>query len=79
VKFLRDTMTVFSREATPALRDPVSLVFTMGQPLLFLFLFGSLLTGSPGAGGSWQSFVPGILVMMCLFGCWSLRSTAPRC
>jgi ABC-2 type transport system permease protein len=68
VKFWRDTMTVFSREATPVLRDPAGLVFAMGQPLLFLFLFGSLLTGSPGAGGSWQWFVPGILVMMCLFG-----------
>ncbi|CAM3633880.1 ABC transporter permease [Kibdelosporangium persicum] len=62
MKFVRDTMTVFSREATPALRDPVGLVFAMGQPLLFLVLFGSLL------GDSWQWFVPGILVMMCLFG-----------
>ncbi|ALG14706.1 multidrug ABC transporter permease [Kibdelosporangium phytohabitans] len=55
-------MTVFSREATPALRDPVGLVFAMGQPLLFLLLFGSLLDDS------WQWFVPGILVMMCLVG-----------
>nr|WP_232328402.1 ABC transporter permease [Kibdelosporangium sp. MJ126-NF4]CEL21359.1 putative ABC transporter transmembrane protein [Kibdelosporangium sp. MJ126-NF4]CTQ96074.1 putative ABC transporter transmembrane protein [Kibdelosporangium sp. MJ126-NF4] len=62
MKILRDTMTVFSREATPALRDPVGLVFAMGQPLLFLVLFGSLLTDS------WQWFVPGILVMMCLVG-----------
>ncbi|MFC0113405.1 ABC transporter permease [Kibdelosporangium aridum] len=62
MKFLRDTATVFSREFIPALRDPISLVFAMGQPLLFLFLFGSLLTDS------WQWFVPGILVMMCLFG-----------
>ncbi|ONI77357.1 multidrug ABC transporter permease [Actinosynnema sp. ALI-1.44] len=60
-------MTVFSREATPALRDPVSLVFAMGQPLLFLLLFGSLLDTSTGTG-TWQWFVPGILVMMCLVG-----------
>jgi ABC-2 type transport system permease protein len=62
--FLRDTATVFTREATPALREPVGLLFAMGQPLLFLLLFGSLLDGATGT--SWQWFVPGILVMMCL-------------
>ncbi|MFC6079807.1 ABC transporter permease [Sphaerisporangium aureirubrum] len=66
-RFLRDTGTVFSREFMPVLRGPVALVFTMGQPLLFLFLFGSMLAGSQG-GASWQWFVPGILVMMCLTG-----------
>ncbi|MEO3796588.1 ABC transporter permease [Nonomuraea sp. B10E15] len=64
--FLRDTATVLSREARPALREPVGLLFEMGQPLLFLFLFGSLLDGA--VGSSWQWFVPGILVMMCLTG-----------
>lgn len=64
--FLRDTATVFTREFTPALRNPSGLVFEMLQPLLFLFLFGSLLNGA--MGGSWQWFVPGILVMMCLTG-----------
>ncbi|WP_433513153.1 ABC transporter permease [Nonomuraea sp. CA-143628] len=62
--FLRDTATVFTREITPALREPVGLLFSMGQPLLFLILFGSLLDGAMGS--SWQWFVPGILVMMCL-------------
>ncbi|TYB69638.1 ABC transporter permease [Nonomuraea sp. PA05] len=64
--FLRDTTTVFSREIKPSLRNPAGLLFDMGQPLLFLFLFGSLLDGAVGA--SWQWFVPGILVMMCLTG-----------
>jgi ABC-2 type transport system permease protein len=64
--FLRDTATVFSREFTPVLREPVGLIFAMGQPLLFLFLFGSQLDGA--VGSSWQWFVPGILVMMCLTG-----------
>ncbi|GAA3574682.1 ABC transporter permease [Nonomuraea rosea] len=64
--FLRDTTTVFSREFAPVVREPVGLLFEMGQPLLFLFLFGSLLDGAVGA--SWQWFVPGILVMMCLTG-----------
>ncbi|MFI7440663.1 ABC transporter permease [Nonomuraea indica] len=64
--FLRDTATVLTREARPSLREPVGLLFEMGQPLLFLFLFGSLLDGA--IGSSWQWFVPGILVMMCLSG-----------
>ncbi|WP_219518209.1 ABC transporter permease [Nonomuraea ceibae] len=64
--FLRDTATVFRREFAPVLREPVGLLFEMGQPLLFLFLFGSLLDGA--VGSSWQWFVPGILVMMCLSG-----------
>lgn len=71
MKFVQDTATVFSREFTLARRDPISLIVTMGQPLLFLFLFGSLLGGAPGVGGggsAWQWFVPGILIMMCLFG-----------
>jgi ABC-2 type transport system permease protein len=64
--FLHDTTTIFRREFVPSVREPLGLVFEMGQPLLFLFLFGSLLDGAVGA--SWQWFVPGILVMMCLTG-----------
>lgn len=72
-KLLRDTTTVFTREITPELRSPISIIFTMGQPLLFLVLFGSMLVGTDadlgtGSGDIWQWFVPGILVMMCLMG-----------
>lgn len=72
-KLIRDTTTVFSREMTPEIRSPISIIFAMGQPLLFLVLFGSMLVGTGadlGAGGGeiWQWFVPGILVMMCLMG-----------
>ncbi|MFI6454230.1 ABC transporter permease [Streptosporangium amethystogenes] len=69
--FLRDTSTVFSREFVPVLREPLGLLFTMGQPLLFLFLFGPLLAGTQsfeGQASPWQWFVPGILIMMCLSG-----------
>ena len=52
-KFLRDTATVLSREFAP----------------VFLFLFGPLLDGAQAGGPSpWQWFVPGVLIMMCLFG-----------
>lgn len=67
---ISDTGTVFAREIRPSLRNPVGLAFTMMQPLIFLLLFGPLLSGMPGVGeGSpWQWFVPGILVMLALFG-----------
>ncbi|GAA3069522.1 ABC transporter permease [Streptosporangium carneum] len=68
---VRDTVTVFSREFAPVPREPVGLLFTMVQPLIFLFLFGPTLSGTGvlGDGGSpWQWFVPGILIMMCLYG-----------
>lgn len=72
VKFLRDTAVTFSREFTPELRQPLGLVFSMTQPLLFMVLFGRLLQGAnsfgTANGSSWQWFVPGILIMMCLFG-----------
>ncbi|SDX81886.1 ABC-2 type transport system permease protein [Amycolatopsis xylanica] len=61
---LTGTGIVFSREIRPQLRNPIGLVFGMLQPLVFLFLFGSLLSGV--TAGSWQWFVPGILVMLAL-------------
>jgi ABC-2 type transport system permease protein len=67
---IRDTGTVLIRELRPTLRDPFSPIFSMGQPLIFLALYGPLLNGMEGIGeGSpWQWFVPGILVMVALFG-----------
>ncbi|MFD7616445.1 ABC transporter permease [Streptomyces sp. NPDC059802] len=72
-ELIRDIVTVFSREITPELRSPAGIVLAMGQPLLFLVLFGSMLVGTganpdAGTGDVWQWFVPGILVMMCLMG-----------
>ncbi|WP_033337500.1 ABC transporter permease [Catenuloplanes japonicus] len=71
----RDTRIVFVRELKPMIRDPFSVVFGLVQPLVFLALFGPLLSGSVGsagpvtAGGTvWQWFVPSILVMTALFG-----------
>ena len=59
-----DTRVVFSRELRPLLRDPFSVIFSMIQPLFFLGLFAPLLP----EGSSLQWFVPGIIVMSCLFG-----------
>lgn len=64
---LTDTVTVFVRELRPVLRDPVSIVFSMVQPLFFLALFAPLLPGTLGDAAALQWFVPGVIVMSCLF------------
>ena len=68
-----DTRNVFQREMSLVLRDPFSMIFSLVQPLVFLALFGPLLAGSvdPAAinGASpLQWFLPGVIVMICLFG-----------
>lgn len=67
---VRDTANVLVRELRPVLRDPFSLIFSLVQPLVFLGLFGPLLIASSPAPAAetLQSFVPGILVMIALFG-----------
>ena len=70
MKLVTDTGIVFSRELKPTVRDPFSVVFGLVQPLVFLGLFGPLLAGTTGLGleASLQWFVPGVLVMLSLFG-----------
>lgn len=72
----RDTWNVLSRELKPVLRDPFSLIFSLLQPLVFLGLFGPLLVGSSGApvGETLRWFVPGVLVMIVLFGTGAVGS-----
>lgn len=69
---IRDTGIVLAREMRPTLSDPFSVIFSLVQPLFFLALFGPLLSANlgPGVPGGevWQWFVPGILVMVSLFG-----------
>lgn len=72
-KLVRDTGIILVRELRPVVRDPFSLLFTLVQPLVFLGLFGPLLSGMPTApglpaGSTWQWFVPGVLLMLGLFG-----------
>ena len=66
----RDTWNVLTRELKPVVRDPFTLIFSLVQPLVFLGLFAPLLIGSSGApvGETLQWFVPGVLVMIVLFG-----------
>lgn len=66
---LRDTRVVLWRELLPIFHEPWGLFFSMIQPVIFLGLFGPLLSGVPTVPGEsvWQWFVPGILVMLILF------------
>jgi ABC-2 type transport system permease protein len=70
---LTDSRLVFQREMMLVLRDPFSVIFSLVQPLVFLGLFGPLLSGSVppealGGQSALQWFLPGVLVMICLFG-----------
>ncbi|MGI8331621.1 ABC transporter permease [Actinomadura scrupuli] len=69
---LRDTMLVYRRYLRQTLRNKVAIVFGGLQPLLYLVLFGPLLTrvsGARGFGGdAWQVYVPGLLIQLGLFG-----------
>jgi ABC-2 type transport system permease protein len=66
----RDTKNVLARELRPVVRDPFTLIFSLLQPLVFLGLFAPLLIGGSGrpAGETLAWFVPGVLVMIVLFG-----------
>ncbi|MCE7008705.1 ABC transporter permease [Kibdelosporangium philippinense] len=58
---MRDVWLVFLRSMRPSFRNPVVIAFGVGQPFLWLVLFGPLLQGS------WQWFVPGLIIQMGLF------------
>lgn len=63
-----DTGIVFRRELRPLVTNPWSITFTLIQPLVFLALFGPLLSQVTGLeSGSLQWFVPGVVVMSTLF------------
>ena len=66
----RDTWNVAIRELRPVVRDPFSLIFSLLQPIVFLGLFGPLLVGGSDqpVGETLAWFVPGVLVMIALFG-----------
>jgi ABC-2 type transport system permease protein len=73
MRTIRDTWLIYSRSMTLSLRNPVWVIMGVLQPILYLLFFGPLLTNiarMPGfpAGGAFNNFVPGILVMTALFG-----------
>ncbi|MER6951172.1 ABC transporter permease [Nonomuraea sp. NPDC000554] len=67
---LTDTGVIFGRYLRATIRSTTNLLFGMLQPLLFLALFGPLLTRLDlgVSGSSWQNLVPGVLVQLALLG-----------
>jgi ABC-2 type transport system permease protein len=79
MSFISDTLLVYRRQQRLLLRVPVFLIVGVLQPILYLALFGPLLTrlpagtlsGGSGTGGTaeaYQFFVPGLLIQLALFG-----------
>ncbi|MFI6446035.1 ABC transporter permease [Kitasatospora sp. NPDC050543] len=68
---LRDTLLVFDNQVRFTFRNKITIILGLVQPVLYLLLFGPLLTkvgGLSGDGDTWQTFVPGVLVYLALFG-----------
>ncbi|MEE1810057.1 ABC transporter permease [Streptomyces sp. BE133] len=67
---LQDTALIFGRYARQTLRSKFQILFGVLMPLLYLLLFGPLLTNLPlgSRGSSWQVLVPGLLIQLSLFG-----------
>jgi ABC-2 type transport system permease protein len=75
--FITDVTTSFRREMAPTMRDPWWLLFGLVQPLLYVGFFVPLLPSvGVDAVSPLQWFVPGMIVMLTLFGTamvgWSL-------
>ena len=73
MRILRDTKLMFVRNVQHTLRNPIFILASMFQPLLYLFLFMPFLEdlgGVPGlpVGKTVDVFIPGLLVMLALFG-----------
>lgn len=79
MSFIHDTLTVFRRQLRLSLRNPAWVIIALMQPILYLVLFGPLLTklpaqslGGSGTSGStveaYKFFVPGLLIQLGLFG-----------
>lgn len=78
-RLLTDVATVTIRELRPIVRGPLFLVVSLIQPLVFLGLFGPLLSGAVdesvfGGQSALQWFVPGIMVMISLVGTSTMGS-----
>jgi ABC-2 type transport system permease protein len=70
-KVARDTWLIFERSLMLTLRNPVWVFIGIMQPVLYLALYAPLLGSLPLGGGSFNIFVPGLLVQLAMFSTFS--------
>jgi ABC-2 type transport system permease protein len=74
VKLLRDTWLIFAHEIRLIRRYPGVLLFSLGQPLAYLFFFAPFLRvalrpdGVTSYAAAYRLYIPGLYVAMGLFG-----------
>jgi ABC-2 type transport system permease protein len=75
MQFIKDTWLVYRRQQRIVLRNPAWIIIGLTQPILYLALFGPLLTKLPlsdlgvsHGGNAYRFFVPGLLIQLGLFG-----------
>lgn len=74
MNFAHDTRLILGRQIRLALRNPVWIVISLLQPVMFLVFFGPLFASvfnrglAAGAGNAYGYFVPGLLIQLGLFG-----------
>ncbi|GIG65532.1 ABC transporter permease [Phytomonospora endophytica] len=72
MKLIRDTWLVYARQLGLVIRQPTWVFIMLIQPLYYLILFGPLLNGLEGMpgfeAGAMETFVPGLVIMMAMFG-----------
>lgn len=73
MSLVRETRMIFRRYLTLTLRDPGWVLAGLSQPIVFLVLYGPLMTrliSGPevSEAQAWQVYVPGILVQLGLLG-----------
>ena len=71
MSFFHDCFVIFRRQQRIALRNPAWVMIGLLQPILYLALFGPLLTPIArqlGTTNAYTLFVPGLLVQLSLFG-----------
>jgi ABC-2 type transport system permease protein len=72
MQIVRDTVVLTQRQLRSTLSYRGGLFVGVAQPVLFLVLFGPIMSrvldaGESPGGGAWQLYVPGVLVMLALF------------
>ncbi len=68
---IRGTWLVFHRQVSQIIRSPIWIFLSILDPLVYLFLFAPLLRralDAPTTGEAYQTFVPGLLVLLAIFG-----------